>query len=433
MNPRYTLILFALLTPLLLISALRSDEIVGDEEASCEVGRAAPSKAPEKHAASPRKPLAPPFALDLKKAEPRDGEYRVPAGDGRFAVLTLDARLQALTERYFMRYKVPAGAAVVMRPDTGRILALVHHRLLTDFARRELVAFDTLPPAASLFKIVTAAALIEKTPVTPKTVTCFVGGSQRLDESHLEDVSPEEARREEGKCMSLTNALGRSINPIFAKLFDRHLDNDTLLDYAGKFGFNRELPFDVAADIAPSTVTMPGDRLERARAAAGFWSSHISPLHAAMIAQSLALGGTMMRPFLVDRIEDADESVLYRGAPARVGQVIAKETVAHLLKGLRRTTDKGSSHLAFFDELDKPVLGDIAVAGKTGTLFHRDPFRAYTWFIAIAPADKPEVVVAALAVNKPHWRVKGPDVAAYVLKKYFDSKKRRHHPITSFD
>jgi cell division protein FtsI/penicillin-binding protein 2 len=43
----------------------------------------------------------------------------------------------------------------------------------------------------------------------------------------------------------------------------------------------------------------------------------------------------------------------------------------------------------------------------------------YTWFVGFAPADKPEVAIAALVVNTPLWRIKGPQLARDVLRAYF--------------
>ena len=62
------------------------------------------------------------------------------------------------------------------------------------------------------------------------------------------------------------------------------------------------LPFDLASE--PSALEVPTDRLEFARASAGFWHSHLSPLHGALIASTIANGGVRMNPMLVDAILD---------------------------------------------------------------------------------------------------------------------------------
>jgi cell division protein FtsI/penicillin-binding protein 2 len=64
----------------------------------------------------------------------------------------------------------------------------------------------------------------------------------------------------------------------------------------------------------------------------------------------------------------------------------------------------------------------VKIAGKTGTLTREEANRFYTWFVGFAPADAPEIAIAALAVNTPAWRIKGPQLAAAVLRAHFSRK-----------
>jgi peptidoglycan glycosyltransferase len=86
------------------------------------------------------------------------------------------------------------------------------------------------------------------------------------------------------------------------------------------------------------------------------------------------------------------------------------------------TVDGGSAYKAFHDKAGRSYLPDISVAGKTGTLTKYETNRFYTWFVGYAPADKPEVAVAALVVNTPLWQIKGPDLARDTLRAYFAKK-----------
>jgi cell division protein FtsI/penicillin-binding protein 2 len=348
-----------------------------------------------------------------------DGErYTQTLDDGRVATFTVDPELQRFADRLFDRNQVPVASAVILNSRTGRVLALSQRRKVAAMAGDAPVALDPTPPAASLFKIVSAAALIEQGNVSPSTETCYHGGASKLLDHHLED-SP----RDDTACASLNAALGRSINAIFAKLADRKLSAGTLRSYAERFGFNRELPFDFA--VPPSTAEIPADRLERARTAAGFWHTHLSPLHAAAMVQSLAQGGAMLRPYVVDRVSDDQGRVLHEAAPEFVGRSVSKETARKLIDALVYTVERGTARKAFRDKSGKLLLPGIAVAGKTGTLTGRSPYRAYSWFAAVAPADDPEVAISVLVVNKPVWRIKSSGAAAQLLKKYFQLKKKR--------
>jgi len=333
--------------------------------------------------------------------------------DGRRVVFTVEPTVQRYASAILEDNDVPAGAVVLLNAKTGRVLALAQH------ARgdaKKNVAFDSSPPAASLFKIVTTAALLERSGVTVDTVQCYHGGSQRLEEHNLID-----SERDDSACASVSQALGRSINAVFAKLSDRHLKPQTLLNYAERFGFNHVLPFDVG--VSESTAEIPDDRLERARAAAGFWHTHLSPLHAAMIAQTVAHNGAMLRPYIVDKVLDASGATLFEGKPKLYANPISKATASRLRQAMRETVEKGTARKAFHRG-DLGGLKGISVAGKTGTLNGRDPYRAYSWFVGLAPADAPEVAIAVLVVNEPLWRIKSADTAALVLNKYFSSKRK---------
>ncbi len=72
-----------------------------------------------------------------------------------------------------------------------------------------------------------------------------------------------------------------------------------------------------------------------------------------------------------------------------------------------------------------PRSAACQVAGKTGTLSDKDPYRDYTWFVGFAPADNPEVAVATVIANDRRWRVHAPAVAREALEAYFGSQLAR--------
>jgi penicillin-binding protein A len=351
---------------------------------------------------------ASPAAMALDGAE-----YRQALEDGRRVVFTVTPELQRFASALLEDNDVPAGAIVVMNAKTGRILALAQHQRGVD---RPSVAFDPSPPAASLFKIITTAALLESSPVSIDTVQCYHGGSQRIEQDNLVD-----SERDDTACASVSQALGHSINAVFAKLADRHLASRELLRYAERFGFNQAIPFDFA--VPESLAEIPDDRLERARAAAGFWHTHLSPIHAAMMVQSVAHDGAMLRPYIVDKVLGAKGEVVYQGRSQLAGRPISAETARHLRAAMRETVANGTARKAFHHP-GLSSLATVKVAGKTGTLTGQSPYRAYSWFAGFAPFDAPEVVIAVLIVNEPLWRIKASEAGARVLDKYFSTKKK---------
>lgn len=345
-----------------------------------------------------------------------DGSLVSELEGGSTAILTLDPALQSSMTGLFERYEVPYGALVAIEPSTGRVLAYVSHSSADPEGAGDLARAATAP-AASVFKVITGAALIDAG-VGPQARVCYHGGGSRLLREHLED----DARRDTA-CATLTEAMGGSINAVFAKLSDRHLEPATLSRYASAFGFGEGLPFDVPT--TPSAIDIPSsDRLEFARTSAGFWHSHLSPLHGALVAATIANDGRMPRASMITEVIDAQGRVVYSHTPTVHREVIGRLTARTLNRMMRRTVTHGTSRRAFHDERGTPFLPGIEVAGKTGTLSEERPYRGYTWWIGFAPADDPQIAVAALVVNTPQWRIKASFVAREALREWLVVRPR---------
>src|SRR5437867_2313343 len=149
---RYAPRLLAASSALLLLHLVLSGPAAGEETgargAAPSAGDAAPPPSAE---ASPD--------LGEMSYDAARGRYVAPMGDAR-AVLTILPGLQARLERVLASYRVPWGATVLVEPGTGRILALAEHSQKEPGARD--LALRAFAPAASIFKIVTSAALLER-------------------------------------------------------------------------------------------------------------------------------------------------------------------------------------------------------------------------------------------------------------------------------
>jgi cell division protein FtsI/penicillin-binding protein 2 len=228
-------------------------------------------------------------------------------------------------------------------------------------------------------------------------------------------------------CATLSGAMGRSLNTIFARLALKHLKPQGLDEMARSFGFGEPVPFDVP--VQPSAVHIPADTLGFARTAAGFWNTTLSPLQAAQISSIVARGGEGVRPSIVSATTDASGQVLWSAAPSPLPlkRAITPQTAQALSTMMEHTVSEGTSYRAFHDGKGTAFLPGIAVAGKTGTLTDDKARRFYTWFTGFAPS-KPlpgvkQVAVAVLVVNLPTWQVKANVVAREMLHAYFLQQK----------
>jgi cell division protein FtsI/penicillin-binding protein 2 len=340
------------------------------------------------------------------------GRFVAPYGKGQ-AILTLDPGMQARLERTLASFAVPWGATVLLEPKTGRVIAMAEHAE-SDPALRGGV-LRARPPAASIFKIVTAAALLERG-VDPQASVCYHGGQHRLDRRLLEDDP-----RRDGRCMTLESAFGHSVNVVFAKLADRTLSPAELRAQAGRFFFNASIPFEGA--VEPSRAEVPEDRFGMANAAAGFGEVRMSPLHAALLAAVVANGGVLSPPHLLEAVEGE-----VAPTPHLPERIVDEEIAARLAEMMRATITEGTGRRVF--RRPPASLRGVAVAGKTGSLFDRNPLRDWSWFVGYAPADNPQVVVATVVMNGAMWRVRAPWVAREALAAYFADRVAANEPVT---
>ncbi len=330
-----------------------------------------------------------------KKAKLTGDGYFAKTADGKQVRLTVEPKLQASMEKLLRMYK-PVGAAVVaLDPKTGKILALAEIG--------EGSVIKPAYPAASVFKIVTGAALLEKG-INPDAEACYHGGIRRLVGKLLED-KPNLDRR----CLSLSMAMARSANVVFAKMAVKHLDGEELRRSAERFLFNRPI-FD--QPMEQSRAEIPDEGLDFAKSAAGFGEVKLSPMHAALIAASVGNGGVAMEPSLIDAVDGEKVD------PTGSMRLLNVETAGALRDMMKLTVSQGTA-TSSFRERRRMVLGDIEVAGKTGSMStHKGPFKDYSWFVGFAPADDPKIAVAAVVVNGLKWRIHAPYIAREALKAY---------------
>ena len=156
------------------------------------------------------------------------------------------------------------------------------------WVNRPMLATKDWAPAASIFKVVTASALLAGG-YSPEEKVCFHGGKRSVVESNLTDSA-----KWDSHCADLSYGIAHSQNAIIAKLATKHLTPRFLGEYAHKFGFSE--PLRLALPANTGTVTTPKDPLEFAKLAAGFKHSKLSVIGGARIAQAIATKGLMMQP-----------------------------------------------------------------------------------------------------------------------------------------
>jgi cell division protein FtsI/penicillin-binding protein 2 len=353
----------------------------------------------------------------------RGSRYVAPLEGGGVAELTLSAPLQEAAEEIFRAFDVPLGAAVAISIPDGRVLALAGRASSDPSLGAADLALRPWAPAASVFKIVAASALVSQAGLSAGTRACYHGGVSGLGADNLIDMP-----RLDRRCETLGFGIGKSQNALIAKLVSRNLKPEQLERVATAFRFGEAIPFEM--EVEPSEVEIPRAPLEFARAAAGFWHSSLSALHGALIAASVAGGGEMPAPRLVSKAVGPDGKILPlpRRRSLRVLDAATAGEVGHMME---LTTRIGTAKASFRDRRGNRYL-PVEVAGKTGSLSYRgapgDPmlpvllppehYLGYSWFVGYAPVDKPKIAFAVVIGNRATWHIKAPYVARRLIAEY---------------
>ena len=310
--------------------------------------------------------------------------------------LTIDGFLQ---ETAYFALRGKRGAAVVLDSRTGAILVLasaptfdpnrLDAKLMSDPSAPLLNrALAGLYPPGSTFKVAIAALSLElgfngKIDCPAEGFT--TSANRRPIRDHAYYTYQERGQQWPGYGeLSMTTALERSSNTFFAQLGVRY--GATL--YRGiesRFLFNEPISIHRGSDgelqVAPSRIdTDPvQDPYEFAQMGIGQGKLEVTPMEMALVAQSIANRGVMMKPFIA---LDATPVQLVRVTT----ESVASEVATMMQRVVTNGTGRGIS------------MSNIAVAGKTGTA--ENPHGAsHSWFIGFAPAEAPAIAFAVLIEN----------------------------------
>ncbi|MGN6106047.1 MAG: penicillin-binding transpeptidase domain-containing protein [Kofleriaceae bacterium] len=338
-------------------------------------------------------------SIDLDKIS-RDGDvYTAPTADGRRAVLTLDPKLQTLAEKLLNQSRAPRGAIVAMAPD-GRILALAGRRAAEDTGSLDgtfdwRLATEVWAPAASVFKLVTATALV-RAGVEPDGKVCYHGGVRSVLEHNLQDD------KRDSRCETLEYGVAHSQNAIMGKLAFQKLQPKALDAEARRLGWTNRLTGELVGMAGELALPETHD-LQFARAAAGFTGAKLSAVGGALVAATFADDGKQPAPRLIASIDG-------KPVPAPAARRAITEDTARAVARMMVSTCEGGSAAKTFRG------GKIKVAGKTGTLTQTEPFyMEHSWFVGFAPADRPEIVVSVVLGNPESWHLRGHEAAKRMI------------------
>jgi len=313
------------------------------------------------------------------------------------------------------------GAVVALEPQTGRVLAMASSpgynpndvagaikRAAAPGSGSPLLnrATQGLYAPGSTFKVVTATAALESGRYTPDTIIDGKGTCITIQTVPLCNAGGESAGQ-----VSLAEALTFSYNTVFAQIGEQ-VGKDRLYRTMQAYGFFQKPPIDYPSDelsrsgmYSRGRFLSPSAPVDIARVAIGQERLLATPLQMATVAATIANGGMRMAPSLVDKAISPSGKTVFESSPEQITRVMSSQTAADLTSMMRRVVEEGTGTAA--------NVGNLSVAGKTGTAETGTAGLNNAWFIAFAPAERPRIAVAVVIERTPEF---GGTIAAPIAR-----------------
>ena len=364
------------------------------------------------------------------RAIPTAQHSKIEAVAGSTIALTIDRDIQYAAEKALAEKvaesRAESGSVVVMDPHTGKILALANYPTFdpndisksrsSDLGNRALS--DVFEPGSTA-KTMTMAAVIDQGAATPNTQFTIPGTLKRGDKVFNDDVP-------HGTWyLTLSGVLARSSN-LGTILASERIGSRTFNQYLKKFGMGQPTGLDFPGESKGSLMAYKDWSQTTFPSLVFGQGMNMNAIHVASVYATIANDGKRVTPSLIDSITAPDGTVT-PGATPEETVVVSPKTAKTVLAMLENVvSDKGTA--------PKARIPGYRVAGKTGTAqvavpggYGRDVIAS---FAGVAPADKPELVVAVTIV-KPQVGRFGGQLAAPVFKEVMMSAlKTRHVPPT---
>ncbi len=335
---------------------------------------------------------------------------------GDNVITTLNVALQEAAYQALGAYK---GAVIATDPKSGRILAMVSK---PDFDPNEIEdiwdsmieekdsgillnrATQGLYPPGSTFKIVTALEFIRENPDTYQNYTYQCGGKFSTGGDVINCYHGTAHGSEDfGK------SFAKSCNSSFANIsigLNRKAYADTLDDLL----FNEELPVSFSYNQSHVTVNEETTDSDLMQVSIGQGTDQITPLHLNMITSAVANGGMLMKPYLVDRVENYNGNVIRQFSQDSYGRLMSEEEADILTQLMIQVVESGTA--------TKLKDQSYTAAGKTGSAeYNNVKTDSHAWFTGFAPADDPKICVTVIIEGAGS----GGDYAVPIAKRLFNA------------
>ena len=313
------------------------------------------------------------------------------------------------------------GAVIAMEPDTGKILAMVSkpgfepntvaedwdQLISQDNTSGQLLnrATQGLYPPGSAFKIVMALEYMREHPEDYLDYTFDCSGIYTNEGNVIQCY-----HRTAHGVQNLTQAFANSCNGAFANL-GLLLDKDRLRELAESLLFNQPLPLSLEYSQSSYRLESTDPLWEVLQTSIGQGETQVTPMHTALITSAIANGGTLMQPYLADRVESADGKIVKKFVPQAYSSLMTAEESAALTSLMEAVVTEGTGSALRTDV--------YTAAGKTGSAEFDKTKESHAWFTGFAPIESPEIVVTVIVEEGGSGGQTAAPIARALMDAYF--------------
>lgn len=277
--------------------------------------------------------------------------------------LTIDYNIQfqaeSLLEKTAEKLGITSGQIIVLKPDSGRIIALANYPFFdpNNYSKEKNMenfqngAVQKLFEPGSIMKPFTMASAMNEGKITPDT-TYTDTGTVKFGTKTIHNFGNEVYGKK-----TMTEVLENSINTgaVFA---EEQISHEVFLDYLDKFGFFRETGVDLQGEVRSSNSALQNNGPDMNFATASFGQGiELTPMQITRAFCAIANGGKLVKPYIVDKIVNGAEEE--KNKPEISSPIISKQTSLDLVKMLVSVVDNGFNSVA--------KIPGYYLAGKTGT------------------------------------------------------------------
>ena len=336
---------------------------------------------------------------------------------GNSIVLTIDKKIQFLSEQTLERavkaHRAKSGIALVMRPQTGELLAIAHFprfnpnnfkKYDNDVFRNRAIT-DAFEPGSTM-KVFTAAAALE-TGFSPNSIFFCENGTYKIGTFTIHDTHPYD-------WLSINQIIKFSSN-IGASKIAETLGNKVLYNYLADFGFGDRTQAGCPGETSGNLI--PYQKWSRIDTSAISFGQGISVSAMQLISgiSAIANNGNLMKPMLIKKIISRKGKDLKVYHPETIRRVISSKSAQQVKKMMSLVVEEEGTGT-------KAAMDGYTVCGKTGTaqkaLENKRGYSKNNYisvFAGFAPKDNPELAIL-VAVDEPRKQYYGGDVAAPAFK-----------------